>query len=215
MKKLLSAGVITFACFGLVATHFQAQGQTKLTGIRREVPNTSQSFASTVKTAQGETLDRRPTQFKLTILPEDVVNLHADSQARSITISTVMMPNVTDRRVKMSELENGAKATGLSASEANLGELRQFSLVTLETKGQKTLVDISVPVGVPVEIILGDESAYKSIPETPVMLSGKKQIPGARQLESAYFEALMLNSKTGIRVGTPENRVEIQPKSTN
>jgi hypothetical protein len=215
MKKILIGGLISLVCFGPTTSRFQAQAQTKITGIRRDVPNTAQSFSATVKTAQGETLDRRPTQFKLTILPDDVVNLHADSQAKSITISTVMMPNVTDRRVRMSELENGAKATGLSASEANLGESRQFSLITLETKGQKTLVDISVPVGVPVEIVLGDESVYKANPETPVMLCGKKQIPGARQLESAYFEALMLNSKTGIRVGTPENTVEIQPKSTN
>ena len=215
MKKILIVGVITLACFGIAAKRFQTHAQTNGTGVRREVPKTTQSFPATVKTAQGDTTDRRPTQFKLTLLPDDVVNLHEDAETKTVTISTVMMPNVTDRRVRMSELESGARPTGLSASEANLGQSRRFSLVTMESKGQKNLIDISVPVGIPVDIVFGEESVYKGIPASPVMLSGKRQVPGANKFESAYFQALMLNSKTGVRVGSAGNRVEVQPRSTN
>lgn len=201
------------AGFGLAANSFKAHGAAQFTGIRREVPKTVQAIPSVRKIGKTEVLDQRPIQFKLTTVAEDVVNLRTDATAKSVTISTVTMPTIVGRRVKLSELQNGARPAGLTATQADLGQTRRVSLVTFEQQGQKTLIDLAIPEGVPVEIILGGETVYKGTPTTPSMFCGKRQIPGARQFETAYFQALALNSKSGIRVGTEGNRIEIQPRT--
>jgi hypothetical protein len=213
MKKPILVTLLVMVGFALVGNSFRVSGAAQGPGIRREVPKTVQVFPSVRKTGNVESVDQRPIQFKLTTLPEDVVNLRTDSSAKAVTISTVMMPSIVGRRVKMSELQNGARPAGLSASISELGQSRRVSLVTREEKGQKTLIDLAVPEGVQVEITVGEETVYKGVPTSPVMVNRKKQVVGARQLETAYFMALGLNSTSGIRVGTGEKRVEIQPRS--
>lgn len=213
MKKTIIIILFVVAAFGLAANSFKASGAAQAPGIRREVPKTIQTFPSVRKSGKAETLDQRPIQFKLSIVAEDVVNLRTDATAKAITLTTVMMPSIVGRRVKMSELQNGARPTGLTATQADLGQTRRVSLVTLEEKGQKTLIDLVVPEGVPVEIVFGEETVFKGVPTVPLMLCGKRQVPGARQFETAYFQSLALNSQSGIRTGTDGKRVEIQPRS--
>lgn len=213
MKKFIPIVICLVAVMGTAATSFKAQGARQAPGIRREVPKTVQTFPSVQKTAKGDVADIRPIQFKLTTVPEDVINLRADPAAKTVTVSTVSMPSIIGRRVKLSELQNGARPTGLTATQSDLGQSRRVSLVTVEEKGQKTLVDLCVPQGVPVEIVLGEETVFKGVPTSPLMFCGKRQVPGARQFETAFFQGLALNSKSGIRTGTEGNRVEIQPRS--
>lgn len=213
MKKLLLIVLCLSAGLSLAATSFKAHGAAQSAGIRREVPKTVQVFPSVRKSGKVEIPDQRPIQFKLTTVPEDIVNLRVDSAAKAVTLSTTMMPSIVGRRLKLSELENGARPAGLTATQTDLGQARRVSLVTFEEKGQKTLVDLVVPDGVPVEIILGEETVYKGVPTSPVMFNGKRQIPGARQFETAYFQSLALNSQSGIRIGTDGKRIEVQPRS--